>query len=75
MHIITKGEIKMDKDKKWKKDTEEQMDLMRNRLTFFEISEESRKQSAKLGFSIIYVLLAVLAFGMGALMAKVFFLG
>ncbi len=65
----------MDKDKKWKKDIEEQMDLMRNRLTFFEISEESRKQSAKLGFSIIYVLLAVLAFGMGALMAKVFFLG
>jgi len=64
----------MDKDKKWKKDIEEQMDLMRNRLTFFEISEESRKQSAKLGFSIIYVLLAVLAFGMGALMAKVFFL-
>lgn len=63
----------MDKDKKWKKDIEEQMDLMRNRLTFFEISEESRKQSAKLGFSIIYVLLAVLAFGMGALMAKVFF--
>lgn len=65
----------MDKDKKWKKDIEEQMDLMRNRLTFFEISEESRKQSAKLGFSIIYVLLAVLAFSMGALMAKVFFLG
>lgn len=65
----------MDKDKKWKKDIEEQMDLMRNRLTFFEISEESRKQSAKLGFSIIYVLLAVLAFGMGTLMAKVFFLG
>lgn len=63
----------MDKDKKWKKDIEEQMDLMRNRLTFFEISEESRKQSAKLGFSIIYVLLAMLAFGMGALMAKVFF--
>ena len=63
----------MDKDKKWKKDIEEQMDLMRNRLTFFEISEESRKQSAKLGFSIIYVLLAVLAFGMGALMAKIFF--
>ena len=63
----------MDKDKKWKKDMEEQMDLMRNRLTFFEISEESRKQSAKLGFSIIYVLLAVLAFGMGTLMAKVFF--
>lgn len=63
----------MDKDKKWKKDIEEQMDLMRNRLTFFEISEESRKQSAKLGFSIIYVLLAVLAFGMGTLMAKVFF--
>lgn len=65
----------MDKDKKWKKDMEGQMDFMRNRLTFFEISEESRKQSAKLGFSIIYVFLAVLAFGMGALMAKVFFLG
>lgn len=63
----------MNKDKKWKKDMEEQMDLMRNRLIFFEISEESRKQSAKLGFSIIYVLLAVLAFGMGTLMAKVFF--
>lgn len=64
-----------DKETKWEQEIEKRLDHISNQITFFEITEHSRKQTAKLSFSVIYILLAVLAFCVGMLMAKVFFQG
>lgn len=73
--ITKKKKMANDKKSKWEQKIEKRLDHISNQITFFEITEHSRKQTAKLSFSLIYILLAVLAFGVGMLIARVFFQG